>query len=247
LGDAPNAQTKSTIDALKEVTEEIKKIRKPTGAKDAPGKTCRDIAASADEVPRNGLYWVDPNGGGIADAFEAFCRFSDQELDKTQTCLVPERVKYMKSTWFRRSPARQDHAMFAQNFAEKEEFTYHTDRSQIKFLQKLTNKARQVITVACKNVVVVHNKANNTYDDAVKLISFDEEDMGIHGKKNFRYRVGSDGCSTKTGEWGETVLEIRARDQRMYRIPILDIGFKDVAASDQEFGIEVGRACFSNN
>lgn len=37
----------------------------------------------------SGIYWIDPNGGGIADAIKGFCIFGDS-VDKAQTCLVPQ-------------------------------------------------------------------------------------------------------------------------------------------------------------
>jgi len=230
---------------LKAVTAEIKKLRKPAGDKKSPGRTCREIAATADEPLKNGMYWIDPNGGGIADAIEVFCRFDQKKPDKTQTCLVPRTEKYDKKTWFRSKPTGGDVALFAETFAE-EEFSYQSHKSQIKFLQHLAKQARQRITIQCRNVVAVYDSNNRSYEHSVQLISFDEEVMQIHGSKAFRYKVVKDGCQERNGEWGETVLEVRGREPRLQRLPILDVGMKDVAGSEQEFGIKVGRACFQS-
>lgn len=51
---------------------------------------------------------------------------------------------------------------------------------------------------------------------------------------------------TKTGEWGYATVEVRGKDLGMQHVPIIDVGLRDVGSSDQEFGIEVGRACFSS-
>lgn len=40
-----------------------------------------------------GLFWIDPNGGGVADAIQVFCKFSAEDLEETQTCLVPTTSK----------------------------------------------------------------------------------------------------------------------------------------------------------
>lgn len=116
----------------------------------------------------------------------------------------------------------------------------------MKFLQYLTKKARQRITIHCKNVVAVFDSSNNTWDNAMKLVSFDEEDVTVGGKKTFKYKVIEDNCRERTGQWSSTVVEVRGKDQQLKRIPILDIGLKDVAGSEQEFGIEIGQACFSS-
>jgi len=247
MGDAtpPDQRSRNTVEALKQVTQEIKKLKKPTGERLAPGKTCREIAAAAEEPLKNGHYWIDPNGGGISDAIRVFCRFDQEKFDKTQTCLVPKKEEWEKQAWFGKRPMGGKAAVFAESFAENEEFFYNSYKSQIKFLHVLSKQARQRITVQCRNMVVVYDSQNRTYEQAVKLTSFDEEDISVHGSKAFRYKVVSDGCQERNGKWGETVLEVRGREPRLQRLPILDIGLLDVAGSEQEFGIQVGRACFS--
>jgi len=236
---------RSAIDALKEVSEQIKRLKNPTGEKNSPGRTCREIAAGAEDrsALKNGMYWIDPNGGGVGDAIEVFCRFSDK-VDATQTCLVPRVEKFDKQAWFKAKPRGDGLALFAEKFADSE-FDYRTHKSQVKFLQYLAKQARQRVTIHCRNMNAVFDSQSNDYKNSVKLISFDEEEMNVHAKKAFRYKVIEDNCQEKNGQWGRAVLEVRGREPRMQRLPILDVGFSDVGA-DQEFGIEVGRACFSS-
>lgn len=239
---------RSAIDALKEVSEQIKRLKNPTGDKNSPGRTCREIAAGAEDPTalKNGMFWVDPNGGGVSDAIEVFCRFADK-LDATQTCLVPNTEKYENQAWFKTKPRTNDGmALFAEKFAESE-FSYKTvkHKSQVKFLQYNAKQARQRVTIHCKNMNAIFDSQGMNYKNSVKLISFDEEEMNVHAKKAFRYKVIEDNCQDKNGEWGRAVIEVRGRKPRMQRLPILDVGFRDVGA-DQEFGIELGRACFSS-
>ena len=57
-GDKPeDEKSRNAIEALKEVSEEIQKLRRPTGEQKAPGRTCREIAAGAKEPIRNGRCW----------------------------------------------------------------------------------------------------------------------------------------------------------------------------------------------
>lgn len=46
----------------------------------------------------------------------------------------------------------------------------------------------------CRNLVAVFDTNNNTFDSAVKLISFDEEELTVHGKQLRRYKVIEDKC-----------------------------------------------------
>lgn len=235
----------SAIEALKKVSEEIKKLRKPTGEKKNPGRTCRAIAAAAEDTLKNGYYFIDPNGGSVSDAIRVWCRFDQENLDRTQTCLVPKQEEYEKQTWFSSRPVNGEVASFADATSE-ETFSYSTHAGQVKYLQILTSTARQKVTIHCKNVIAVFDAQNSTYESAVTLTSFDEESLEVHGKKAFRYRILNDNCKVRNNQWGSTQVEIRGKGNKIARIPILDIGLKDVAGSNQEFGIELGKACFSN-
>lgn len=247
-GDDPSEDPKvnTAIESLKKVSAQIKKLKKPTGEQDAPGRTCRQLAATfkADNKElKNGMYFIDPNGGGISDAIEVFCKFDGDKLDKTQTCLVPKVEEYEKKAWFKKPPTTDDAKLFADRFADAQEFTYKTHKSQIKFLKKLSKNGKQKIVVHCRNMIV-HDDMNGLSEHAAKLISFDEEEMTSKANTAFRYKVVKDGCQSKNGQWSKTVFEIKAKKSKMARLPILDISLSDVGAG-QQFGVEVGRACFS--
>jgi collagen type I/II/III/V/XI/XXIV/XXVII alpha len=158
---------------------------------------------------------------------------------------VPKTEMYEKKQWFSSRPANGEVVMFSDSIPE-EEFSYQTHKSQIKYLQYLAMTARQRITIHCKNVVAVFDSGNSTYDQAIRLVSFDEEEMEVHGKKAFRYKVVEDNCQERNGQWGTATIEVRGKEHKLNRIPVMDVGFKDVAGSDQEFGIELGKACFSS-
>jgi len=237
----PDGEARKTVDQLRRVSAEIKKMKKPTGEKDAPGKTCKEIAANADKKLKNGMYWIDPNGGGIKDAIQVLCRFDQKKLDRTQTCILPKTEDYAKKTWFSTRPTGEP-ALFADNLPEPE-FSYG-DKSQVKFLQTMARQVKQKIVIRCKNVVTVFDKQNSSYDNAVKLISFDEKEMEVNGKKAYRYRVIEDSCQERNGQWGKTVFEVRGKESKAERLPIIDVGFFDVAGANQEIGMSIGRACF---
>lgn len=225
--------------ALKEVADEIEKLRKPTGKRDSPARTCLELA-KADPTLKSGFYWVDPNAGGVSDAIRVFCKM---EGDNTETCLEPQE-EFSNQRWSSEKMDAQGRLWFAEVFAANNEFDYGSHKSQIKFLQHLTTFARQRIVINCKNTAIIFDNEGNNYDKAISLASFDEENMSVHSKMPFRYRVMEDGCKEKNGQWGRAVIEIRGKKARAQRVPIMDIGFLDNGA-DAEFGVKVGRACFS--
>lgn len=234
-GDAPE-EARNTIQALKEVADEIQKLKTPTGNKDSPGMTCRDIAM-ADPTLKTGYYWINPNGGSISDAIRVFCKMN---RDKTQTCLEANLFEYPAQHW---TFTRQEQGIwsFAASFVEGEEFNYNSHKSQVKMLQQHADNGKQRVTFKCKDTAIVFNHANNSYDGAVTLLSFDEEVMGARSKKPFRYRVVKDGCQKQNGTEGVTELEVGGQ-KLMKRLPVMDIGFAE--QSSGEFGLELGRACF---
>lgn len=237
-GDAPE-EAKDTLKALKEVADEIQKLKMPSGKRDAPGRTCREIAL-ADPSRKNGYYWVDPNGGGISDSIRVFCKMAAED---TETCLESTQHIYENKEWKSSKTDADGRMWFAESFIEKQQFDYASHKSQVKFLQHLTSFARQRLVVKCKNKIVIFNKQERNYAQSIALTSFDEETMTVHAKKAFRYRVLRDECQEKKGEWGEAVLEVRGKQTRAQRIPILDVGFLDTEDGG-EFGLKIGRACF---
>lgn len=233
--DAP-VEARNTIQALKEVADEIQKLKTPTGKQDAPGVTCRDIAM-ADPNLKTGYYWINPNGGSISDAIRVFCKMN---REKTQTCLEASQFEYPAQQW---TFTKQEQGVwsFAASFVEGDEFSYNSHKSQVKMLQQHADDGKQRVTFKCKDTSIVFNQANSSYDQAVSLLSFDEEVMGARSKKPFRYRVIKDGCQKKNGKEGVTELEVGGQKQ-MKRLPVLDIGFGQLPVG--EFGFELGRACF---
>lgn len=234
-GDAPE-EAKRTMEALDRVGEEVKKVRTPTGKRDAPGTTCRDIAM-ADPTLKNGLYWIDPNGGSTSDAIRVFCKM---RAEKTMTCLQSSTHVYERQ---QRSFTKRDmgYWSFASSFAERDVFDYDSLNSQIRMLQHLTDIGRQRLVMYCKDSVAIYDKANNSYDKALVLTSFDEELLTARSKKSHRYTVLRDSCQLRTGQAGQTVIEVSG-EKMMKRLPILDVGFVD--QSQGEIGLKIGRACF---
>ncbi|KAH6930044.1 hypothetical protein HPB50_008115 [Hyalomma asiaticum] len=57
------------------LVDDYDRLRHPTGQKDAPARTCRDLAALHPKL-QDGLYWIDPNEGNARDAVQVHCRMA---------------------------------------------------------------------------------------------------------------------------------------------------------------------------
>lgn len=66
------------------------KIRKPTGEKEWPARTCRDLSTDRPEL-ENGVYYIDPNEGDVSDAIQAFCNMETKE-----TCIYPSPASFKR-------------------------------------------------------------------------------------------------------------------------------------------------------
>lgn len=219
-GDAP-AEGRNTVQALKEVAEQIEKMRAPTGKKDAPGITCRDIAL-ADPGLRNGYYWIDPNGHGIADAIKVFCKM---RAEKTQTCLESSTFEFESKHWAL-DVLEGGVASFAGSNLEQSSFDYGSHRAQIKVLRHHSDNGKQKITLTCSGKFPVHKN--------LALFTF-------KGEPTYKYKVKKNDCK-KAGDSGEVVLEMTGPYKLMH-LPFMDVGFKKTMPTT-EFGVKINRACF---
>lgn len=123
------------------------------------------------------------------------------------------------------------------------EFTYKSDGNQMSFLQLLSSKASQKMTYHCKNSIAVFDTSKKTYRNAIKLMTSSDTELNARGNSKFRYRLIKDGCKDKSPNWDSTTVIYRT-DKPM-RLPITDIGLRDVGKPDQSFKIEVGPVCYS--
>lgn len=121
-------------------------------------------------------------------------------------------------------------------------FTYKADGNQVAFLQLVSTKAEQEITYHCKNSVAYFDADKSTFRNSAKLMAWNDLELTAKGNKRFTYAVKEDGCQNKSADWAKTVFSIEV--DKPQRLPIVDMGLRDIGESDQTFKIEVGKACF---
>lgn len=236
-GDEAKTQEKEDVfKALKDITEELRKLKFPDGSKEAPARTCQQIKKNKPDA-EDGYYWVDPNAGVKLDAIRVYCDFRSKKI---YTCVLPA----MNITDEHTAPgSTQSPLWYASQHLQDGEIPYQSKVVQIKFLQSLHDKAEQEITFHCKNSVAYRDAQSKSKDRAILLTTFNGDWLGANNKKKFRYKVTEDGCQVKDGSWGKTVFEVKTK--KTNRLPIVDVGIADIGQQDQAFRVEVGRVCFS--
>lgn len=184
-------ESKLTVDEqrqlLKKAYEQIKRsydsLNKPTGEKNSPARTCKELAIAKPELP-SGDYWIDPNEGDRKDAILVHC-----DMPKRATCV-------------RSQPARSNNIEYVGD--EKEiwlsevhngmKLTYKAESNQLTHLQMLSTHASQNITYHCKNSVGYFDAEKNNYRQAIKLLAWNDAELTAKNSQQLKYEVTEDGC-----------------------------------------------------
>ncbi|CAG2174253.1 unnamed protein product [Oppiella nova] len=244
LGDQPNRlfsadvpieeKKKIVFEFYDQLVKEYEKLRRPTGERDAPAKTCKDLSQLHPTL-ESGIYYIDPNEGTSNDAIQAYC-----DMTTKSTCVFPAPTSvpirpYNKET-------KYGHNWFSEmkgGFT----FTYKANNIQLNFLQLLSEHAVQNITYLCKNSVAFFDETKQTHRKAVKLMTYNDIELTADGNNMFTYQSIRDGCQTHSNQLDSTVIEYNT--DKPQRLPILDIAVRDIGGKDQEFGLELGPVCFN--
>lgn len=198
---------------------------RPTGRRTSPGQTCRDIKMANPEL-KNGEYWVDPNEGSAEDAILVYCKFDTEETCVNSASNVFKGQRWTKNT----SPGQY----FMEELNNGKEFFYKTDSQQLRFLQLLSSGARQTITYSCLN--------SSPFGSRLTSINGDDLDTSVNRHKRTTFIDVVDDCS-KDNQWHEAVFHVRTNKTDV--LPVVDMLLFDVGMENQQFGVEVGMACFS--
>lgn len=223
------------FDYYRRLVDEYDKLRHPTGEKDAPARTCRDLAASRPDLP-DGLYWIDPNEGNARDAVQVECRMA-----VGASCLLPSPNQVPKKAYYF---GRNKHAWLSE-LEDGYQIRYKIDRIQLTFLQLLSSRAVQNITYHCRNSVAFLDSIKQTHRRSIRLMAHNDLELRApEGDVNpaFTFTALFDGCKDRSDKWSYTILQYKS--DKAQRLPIVDIAPRDIGLKNQEFGVEVGPACF---
>lgn len=233
--DITQAQKREMIvKAYRQLKITFNKLVKPDGEQDSPAKTCRDLFV-AHPNKQSGEYWIDPNEGDIKDAILVYC-----DAATNSTCVHAKPADSGEMSWTGRS---RSHIWFGEDIPGGFQLTYKSDGNQISFLQLLSTHAEQNITYHCQNSAVYFDSVQKTFRNSLRLMTWNDVELSARGKRKYRYRSLEDGCKSKPSQWGQTTL--RYATDSPQRLPIVDIGIRDIGKPNQKFRLEIGAVCFS--
>merc|ERR1719431_380197 len=221
------------VKAYEQLKSSFKKYLRPTGSKDAPAKTCKDLHYAHPELP-SGEYWVDPNEGSINDAIVVQC-----DMDKKSTCVLPQPSMTQEYNWNRKSRGL---AWLGEDIQPGFEFTYKADSQQLRFLQLLSSSAYQKLTYHCKNSVAVFDATNRNFRNSLRIRTDENIELSARGSRKIRYQIIEDGCKTRSNNWSATTIIYNT--DRAHRLPFSEVGIRDIGRPNQFFKIEIGPVCF---
>lgn len=172
---------------LKKAYEQLKRnldnLNKPTGQKDSPARTCKELSLAQPELP-SGDYWIDPNEGDKKDAILVHC-----DMPTKATCVrsQPQRSNNIEYVG-------EDREIWLSEVHNGMKLTYKAESNQITHLQMLSTHASQNITYHCKNSVGYFDAEKNNYRKSLKLLAWNDAELTAKNSQQLRYEVTEDGC-----------------------------------------------------
>lgn len=172
---------------LKKAYEQLKRnldnLNRPTGQKDSPAKTCKELSSAQPDLP-SGDYWIDPNEGDRKDAILVFC-----DMSKKATCIRSQPVRSNNIEY-----VGEEREIWLSEVHDGMKMTYKAESNQITHLQMLSTHASQNITYHCKNTVGYYDAEKNNYRRSLKLLAWNDAELTAKSSQQLRYEVTEDGC-----------------------------------------------------
>ena len=219
------------ISAYKKLKDSFAEFQTPDGDKNTPAKTCRDLFVAHPEKP-SGEYWIDPNGADPRDSILVYC-----DAGSKSTC-ISSKPEISLELAMKYEPTKE--VWLSESKSARHIINYKADKNQMSFMQLLSKKADQRLTVHCRNTIVTKDSRGNQ-KKAVSLMSWNDLEYKHKGK--FQYEVVRDECGGEDGDWAEA--ELRINTDRPTRLPVVDLKLADFGSKDQAIKVEVGQVCFS--
>lgn len=219
------------LKAYEQLKVNFEKFKRPDGQKLSPAKTCRDLAVAHPNL-KSGQYWIDPNDGDIRDAILVHC-----DMDRRASCIMPSPMRSKEI-----SHVGTESEMWLGEMEGGMKLHYKADSNQMGFLQLSSAHATQNVTYHCKKSVGYFDAQNNTHRKGLKLLSWNDVELLPKGPERLRYEAVVDECQNRSVNWGKTVL--RYTTNKSSRLPIVDIGIRDIGEAGQAFWVEVSPVCF---
>ena len=237
-GDAISERPKqdSDVDLITVYTDiynmriELEKIKKPTGTRSNPARTCQDLHYGHPQI-KDGYYWIDPNLGMVDDAVKVYCNMSAGG----ETCVSPD----IHASRMPNIPWRKSNEGWYSTLRGGFRISYDSlGPVQLTFLRLLSNEAYQNFTYTCINSAAWYDSTTGNLNNAIKLQGDNEEEFSTAANAP---NIIMDGCRLKRRD-SKTIFEVRTK--KLGQLPLVDFYPIDYGKPHQAFGFEVGPVCF---
>lgn len=211
----------SVVVELDNMTRTIDLLKKPDGTVHFPARSCCDLKEQHPDS-ESGYYWIDPNGGCAADAFQVHCGYEDGSC---ATCIDVKNMQRKSLTEVSSLTTESYHSLAS---TLETQFSYEVSKVQLKMLQIQSLAAEQTVTIRCRNLALQDHQPD------------------FHG---FRRRVSlspllrSAGCQALSSSEGAS--EYHFTTSRPMQLPVTDVDVWLGKQSGEAVGVELGPVCFS--
>lgn len=193
----------------------VESVSVPTGTKDVPALTCRHLAQALPQL-HDGLYWVDPNGGGPEDAIQVNCNFKTM-----QTCVSARKEVFAGEK--KKQASDGDDMTWMGEVSDFDHFLYAVEGTQLAMLKLRSLSGQQQVTVSCH--------------DAMKLYADNDAELSADDK-HATFSVVANTCQNVSGAPKEVVIDVSGP---AIRLPIRDVAFAGV---ESKMDVRLGQVCF---
>lgn len=176
----------------------VESVSAPLGTRDVPALTCKHLGLSQPNL-KDGMYWVDPNGGGPEDAIQVYCNFKNME-----TCIDAKKEVYTADI----GKMKSDFTWLGE-VADFDKFLYEVEGTQLVMLKTRSSAAHQTLTVSCPKDIKLYA------DNEIEL-----SPSNTHAK----FDIILNSCQNNSGLSKEMVLDASGPPTRL---PIRDVAFAD--------------------
>merc|ERR1711936_822437 len=236
ISERSRPQKDSDVDLITVYTDiynmriELEKIKKPTGSRNNPARTCQDLHFGHPQI-KDGFYWIDPNLGMVDDAVKVYCNMSAGG----ETCVAPD----LHASRMPNIPWRKSTEGWYSTLRGGFRISYDSLGSvQLTFLRLMSSEAYQNFTYTCINSAAWFDSQSGNHNKAIKLQGDNDEEFSPRTNKP---NILLDGCKTKQAE-SKTIFEVRTK--KLGQLPLVDFYPVDYGKPHQAFGFEVGPVCF---
>jgi len=182
------------------------------------GTTCKQILDNSC-LARDGVYWINPDGGSTDNAFEVYCDMSSGGWTKIgyTTDLVDQKYFGSGDAW----------RWLNQNFQ-----LVLTD-IQINNIRAASTEGKQTYIALCDGVITYYYESgdNYTYAFGYRLHTGFETDHGQINYTGINLNITQDGCKTNRTDSLHTIIEINDM-----RIPVINVYSRDNGGTTETFG-----------